>query len=274
MGKRKLESFDDYTRALKQKYGLGEGRSYKPWLRVQDVNSKGVRSPILGLKTKRTHHLLSSIESEFFFLAEHCDSVIDIREQFPLLPLNLSLRIASALDIKHPTHPITKAPIIITTDFVLTRKQTSGLSYEAASIKPAESAASFQDMAKVEIERVWWELLGIRLSLFTGNSVTNAQSRNISWATSPLRDKTYVANLEDLERAKESLTSGQYFKQDLCTQISYKTGKDHIDSLNLLRTLIATKAIIIDITYPLEDFKIIDILRVNRINEDLLIGNN
>lgn len=63
---RKLETFDDFKRALKNKYGLGEGHTYKPWLRVQDVKSQGVRSQIWGRKTKREHHMLSSIESEFF----------------------------------------------------------------------------------------------------------------------------------------------------------------------------------------------------------------
>lgn len=85
---RKLETFKDYSRALKGKYGLGEGKNYKPWLRVQDVKSKGIRSQIYGRKTQRIHHLLSSIESQLFYLNEFSDSVIDIREQFPLLPVN------------------------------------------------------------------------------------------------------------------------------------------------------------------------------------------
>lgn len=39
------------SRALKNKYGIDEGKVYKPWLRVPDVKSNGVRSKILGLKT-------------------------------------------------------------------------------------------------------------------------------------------------------------------------------------------------------------------------------
>lgn len=66
MAGRKLETFEDFSRALKNKYGVGEGELYKPWYRVQDVMSRGVRSQILGLKTNRIHHTLSSIETEFF----------------------------------------------------------------------------------------------------------------------------------------------------------------------------------------------------------------
>lgn len=49
---RRLETFEDYSRALKGKYGLGEGKDYKPWLRVQDVKSRGIRSQIYGRKTQ------------------------------------------------------------------------------------------------------------------------------------------------------------------------------------------------------------------------------
>lgn len=110
MASRKLKTFEDFNRALKNRYGVGEGNSYKPWLRVQDVKSIGVRSQILGLKTGRVHHTLSSLETEFFYLAEHSESVIDIREQFPLLPIGLSIKIAKLLGVAHPVHPETKSP--------------------------------------------------------------------------------------------------------------------------------------------------------------------
>jgi hypothetical protein len=103
---RKLEALNDYRRALKQKYGVGEGQDYKPWLRVQDVKSRGLSSKIQGIKVAREHHTLSQLETEFFYLAEFSDSVIDIREQFPLLPLNLSFKIAQTFEIEHPREAI------------------------------------------------------------------------------------------------------------------------------------------------------------------------
>ncbi len=96
---RKLERFEDFQRALKNKYGLGSGSSYKPWLRVQDVPSQGNSAKIQGLKTGREHHLLSENETCFFYLSEFCNSVIDIREQFPLLPLDVTQKIAAALGV-------------------------------------------------------------------------------------------------------------------------------------------------------------------------------
>lgn len=61
---RKLETSNDYQRALKNRYGHGTGANYKPWLRIQDVKSKGIRSLIYGKKSQRVHHMMYSIESE------------------------------------------------------------------------------------------------------------------------------------------------------------------------------------------------------------------
>lgn len=52
-------------------------------------------------KTGRVHHTLSEHESSFF-LAEFSDTIIDIREQFPLIPLDLSTKIAQLLGVGHP----------------------------------------------------------------------------------------------------------------------------------------------------------------------------
>jgi hypothetical protein len=65
---RKLEKLTDFQRALKNKYGLGERESYKPWLRVQDVRSHGNSSKIQGLKVFREHHTLSENETCFFYV--------------------------------------------------------------------------------------------------------------------------------------------------------------------------------------------------------------
>ena len=62
---RRLNTLEDYSRSLKNKYGLGEEENYKPWYRVQDVKSKGVSSKIQGMKINREHHTLSKQETVF-----------------------------------------------------------------------------------------------------------------------------------------------------------------------------------------------------------------
>ena len=54
-------------------------------------------------KTSRQHEFLSDLERNYFYLTEHSDFVFDIREQFPLLPLEETIVIADELGIKHST---------------------------------------------------------------------------------------------------------------------------------------------------------------------------
>lgn len=101
--------------------GQGRGAAYAPWLTVQDVPSQGLATRIRGHKTQRVHHLLSKLETDYFCLLEFAPTVTDIREQFPLLPLEETLAIAQSCDIRHPTDPKTQAPVVMTTDFVKLR---------------------------------------------------------------------------------------------------------------------------------------------------------
>lgn len=87
--------------------GSGIGADYKPWLKIQDVSSKGRSTRLKGIKTNRQHEFLSDLERNYFYLTEYSDVVIDIREQFPLLPLEETIVIADELGIKHPTDPKT-----------------------------------------------------------------------------------------------------------------------------------------------------------------------
>lgn len=262
---RKLESLKDYQRALKNRYGLGQGSEYKPWLRVQDVKSKGSRSLIFGRKSQRHHHMMSSIESEFFYLAEFSDKVIDIREQFPILPLNYTQKVARSLGLKHPTHPKTKEPVIMTTDQLLTVVSPQGVSYRAVSIKPESDSDKLRVLEKIDIERVCWELLGVRFSYFTGNELTNTQSRNINWATSPFRENPILFSDEQVDYALSTIRLGQCFIEDICNKFIAMNIASIDDSLLLVRYLIAEKHIEIDLSHNIPES---GILKVNVVKTD------
>ncbi|GAC08262.1 TnsA endonuclease N-terminal domain-containing protein [Paraglaciecola chathamensis] len=271
MAKRKLETFADYNRALKNKYGIGEYESYKPWLRVQDVTSKGVRSQIPGIKSKRKHHFMSLIETELFYLAEFSDSVVDIREQFPLLPINFSIKIAKSLDIKHPAHPVSKEPIIITTDLLLTRKINNVIVYEAFSVKPEDDSGDHRVIEKVEIERLWWELLGVKFHYYTGNHVTAIQSKNIKWATHSIRSDIPTFSDDYISASLQFVPIGKVFIKDICNDfIKYLEIKPE-NALELLRSLIGYRYVSVNLCRQLERDDIIEIY--SKANFDLGIAH-
>ncbi|MCV5830438.1 TnsA endonuclease N-terminal domain-containing protein, partial [Escherichia coli] len=104
----------------------------------------------------------SSVESNFFYLAEFNDSVIDIREQFPLFPLRLTQQIANHLHFQHPIlTQLTLLPFqilnLMTTHFLLTlRTPEGGLRYKAIAVKHNESIPE-REAQKLEIERMFWQ---------------------------------------------------------------------------------------------------------------------
>jgi len=269
---RKLETLEDYQRALQGKYGLGEGVGYKPWLRVQDVKSHGGRSQIYGRKTARTHHFFSSIEREFFYIAEFSDSVVDIREQFPLLPLNVSQKIARTINVEHPVHPKTKEPIIITTDFLLTLKTDRGIKYLAVSVKPESEMSDKRTLEKIDIERVWWELLNVDFLLFTGNEFTRIQSRNISWASAPFRENARMFSELQVTQALSQLAVGKCFIDEICDDLSEKNIVQHIEALTLLRFLISNKFIDVDLSLDMEESGMLEITNVRLIQDMVANG--
>ncbi|CAK3070924.1 transposase [Vibrio crassostreae] len=269
---RKLESFKDFERALKNKYGIGQGFDYKPWLRAKDVKSKGTRSLIYGRKSQRDHHMMSSIESEHFYLAEFSNSVVDIREQFPLFPLNYTQKIAKTLGVEHPKHPQSKEPIIMTTDQLLTIDSPQGTIYHAISVKPEDDSSDLRVLEKIDIERVCWELLGVKFSYFTGNELTRVQSSNLHWATSPFRENPKVFSSDQIDCALSVLAIGQYFIEDLCNQLISMNITSNDDALLLLRFLIADKFIDVDLSTNIPESGLIDVEYVAEHQGGILYG--
>lgn len=265
---RKLETLEDYKRSIKNGFGQGKNKEYKPWLRVQDVSSKGLSSKIFGIKTQREHHFLSKLETQCFLLVEFADSVIDIREQFPLLPLTLSNKIAKTLNIPHPKVPSTKELHVMTTDLILTINTVKGIRYEAISVKPESELENDRVAEKIDLERAWWQLLGVPFRVFCGNKSTEIQAQNISWFTDPIRHNIYFR--ESLELAVlRFLSSGNYELKSLVKSISKNTQLNDVDSINLLKVLIAKKRVSVNLNTPILESGIIEILAVGSTHNEV-----
>lgn len=179
MSKRKRTS--KVEKWIKEGRGTGIGLDYKPWLRIQDVSSLGRSTRLKGIKTGRQHEFLSDLERNYFYLTEHSDFVIDIREQFPLLPLEETIVIADELGIKHPTNPKTQEPVVMTTDFLLTVDKGEGIVELARTIKMKGELLKKRVIEKFEIERVYWERRQIDWGIVTEQEIPKEMARNISY---------------------------------------------------------------------------------------------
>lgn len=262
---RRFTSYQDYEKALCKGIGIGHAENYQPWLRAQDVKSDGNRSVILGLTTQRNHHVLSSIESDFFYLAEFNDSVVDIREQFPLFPLSLTQQIAEYLNVQHPIVrgiPGKKSPVlhVMTTDFVLTMKNEDGsFRYKAVAVKP-DKLIPPREAEKLEIERLFWTLLGVDFQIYVGSKQTKIQSKNICWATSAIRMDPGSYESLPYEFILRVLHPGDYPVDELLDMLAEVLRLERDEAMIMLQVIIAKKFIRVDLTYPIIEVGILRVL--------------
>lgn len=191
---------------IRQGFGQGRGVDYKPWLRVQDVPSQGVSSRIKGWTTGRVHDFFSQHELRYFFLLDWSPAIIDIREQFPLLPLEETLAIAAQLNYSHPLHPQTRSPIIMTSDFVLTRQQSTGSVEQVRTVKPAESLSSQRILEKLEIERCYWRQRGVNWGIVTDREIPEVFARNVAWIHPFRQPDALSLSTEELQQITQALT--------------------------------------------------------------------
>ena len=165
---------------LKKGRGQGHGKNYKPFLFTREVPSLGKSPRIKGWKTERIHHLLSQLESNYFYVLEWMLSIVDIREQFPL-PLEATLDIARRLSIKHPINPKTKEPEVITTDFLIDVRIDGNIILKARSTKYVIDLNNLRTIEKLEIERTYWKEQGVDWGIVTEEEIPKALAHNVEW---------------------------------------------------------------------------------------------
>jgi len=166
---------------LREGRGQGHFSEYKPWLTIHDFPSQGVVTRIKGWKSGRLHHYFSEhYELAHHYQMEWAEKCCDIREQFPLLPLEKTLYIAEKLGVKHPIDPKTKHPIVMTTDMLLTLKHEDDIKFVAHSIKPS-SKLNRRVLEKLEIEKSFFTDVNISWSLITEHQINYELVKNVEW---------------------------------------------------------------------------------------------
>lgn len=180
--KRSHISLKDIERWHRQGRGVGDGYQYRPWLRVREVPSLGRARRLKGLKTGRVHHLLSDLEYKHFLMLEFNDQVVDIREQYPLFPLDQLIGIAKARAITYPTYVGTSTPYVLTTDLLVTYRGDDGLNkLHARTIKYLVDLDDDRALEKLELERAHWEIKNATWDIGTEESINHIFFKNLNW---------------------------------------------------------------------------------------------
>lgn len=138
---------------LRRGQGVGIQAAYKPWLRVRDVPSRGTSSIVRGIRIPRPVHLLSQMETTYFFLLERRRSTQDCREQFPILDIARTLELCEELHVRHPHRGFYPEPFTI--DFMVTELIDGQPCFRAASIKTPNDALNPTVLSRLAVEHRW-----------------------------------------------------------------------------------------------------------------------
>ncbi|QHC05374.1 heteromeric transposase endonuclease subunit TnsA [Anoxybacillus sp. PDR2] len=243
-------TFERIDKYIKEGRGQGEFENYKPWLTVRDVPSNGRVAREMGTKVKREYHFLSDLERYFFYILEWQDSVVDIREQYPILEMEKTVEIAELLGFAHPKDPKTKINIVMTSDFMITYKNDQGdVCYAARSIKSFKDLLKKRTLEKLLIEKYYYDQLGIDWGVVTDKEI----------------NKDFAVNLQDLRqyqlfpfgvdegvldvlRHKISRVNPREKVIHTLKKLSEDIGIDEVTLLNALKSLISNKIISVNLT--------------------------
>lgn len=166
--------------------GQGHGKNYKPWIMVGEFRNRGESHIIPGIKIRgRSHHYFSVLEQRMHYLAEYLPSVVDFREQYPILPLQESLDIAARLGIKHPA--LHGHPKVITLDLLVTLQRPNKTVLAARSIKTSEELSDPRTREKQRLEKEICRLRGIPWTVATEKELTSTLEKSLKnlfrWTT-------------------------------------------------------------------------------------------
>ncbi|NFG38430.1 heteromeric transposase endonuclease subunit TnsA [Clostridium botulinum] len=262
----------DSEKLIKEGRGTGMGKEYIPWIRIQDVASLGRVTRVKGIKTGRQHELLSDMERNFFYMLEFSNDVIDIREQYPLLPIEDTMDIAMELGVTHPKDPKTNEPIVMTTDFLITKNNNGEYVEIARTIKSKDDLLNKRILEKFEIERLYWKRKEIDWGIVTENEIDKIIAHNISFVQG-YKDITTIDCFENIDNFElkdliyefiRRIIEDRRSARAICCEFDDDMNLPKGSGLSIYKYLIINKIIEIDITKEIDVNKYIPIINVRK----------
>lgn len=168
----------DFNNWVKKGRGKGRYEAYSPWITTQDCHSHTARFRVPCKRLNRLIHCLSNGERLACLALEWNPRVVEIREQFPLAPID-TLDICSELNLIHPH--VQGKNIVMTTDFLVTLLDEEGNeSLYAFQVKENEAELDKPRVnAKLTIEQKYWERKGIPWSVVLSSNMKGPRYDNL-----------------------------------------------------------------------------------------------
>lgn len=260
----------EIDRKIKEGRGLGDGMDYKPWIFVNEIPSKGRSHIQYGYLTGRDHHLLSDGENRFFHVAE-CSTYRrskDIREQYPLLPIDETLEIASQLGIDHPAVPAHSSNYtVMTTDFLITTTDGMLTTFFPRTVKRRNDLFDVRKVEKLTIEAVYWQRRNLDWGIVVVEDIPEILFRNLKLLRPSfnLNERMHEEDLYDITTYLSSYINTNdlplsHVARECDRSLGFETGT----SLPVAYHLILRNVWVVDLYSPIVPGKPLVVKRINQ----------
>ena len=245
-------------RFIKDGRGQGEYESYKGFTQIHDFGSLGRSSRIRTWRFNRILHLLSDIETRFFYLTEFDDSILQVKEHFPLYDFESVVGEQEDIDIRKFKDKQSGFPYILTTTFLITVKGNDGNTYDVArSVKASHELEKKAVIERFELIRRYFEKKGIDWGLVTQKEIPLAKARNIEWIhPAKFLEETTDFSKDDISHLTRILME-QFYKntkaiREITSSFDAQLNLEAGSGLLLFKHLLATKLIKIDMNKKID----------------------
>jgi hypothetical protein len=200
---------------------------------------------------------LSKRELAYFLILEWSPQVVDIREQYPLLPLAETVTLAEQCGVRHPTDPRSKAPIVMTTDFLVILSGQRWPVEQARTVKPVTALANQRTREKLEIERRYWARRQVDWGIVTEREIPQVLANNLELLRS-YRDLSGRLTLAEAQlKAVEVIVAAYIMNMDVPLREAAARCDQRLDleagtSLTVAYHLLATRQWQTDLNRPLD----------------------
>lgn len=186
------------------------------------------------------------------------DTVIDIREHYPLLDVEDTIKEKADLRFDLFIDKDSGVPYVINTNFLITVKNNDANNlYIARTVKMATELEKKNTLERLEIERRYWTAKNVDYGIVTQKQIFNIFSKNIEWVHPSLysyqdrgfsqEDMMYMSGVL-IERLVDSTHSIRKITSDFDKEFNYESGT----GLFVFKFLIASKQIDIDMMSPID----------------------
>lgn len=196
---------------LRQGRGKGTGPDYLPWIFGREFNSRGTATSIPDWKHGRMIQCLSQAERWFYYRLRWNDRVVDIREQFPLLPLSETTEIAAMFGTKGSFNN----RMVMTTDFLITMDDGSEM---ALTVKAGKDDVTPRGNELLNIEREYWRRRGVKYFIGFKEDLNPTEIMNIRYAVACYRKEDVF---DDISLARY-LVANKIIEVDMNNPLDYR----------------------------------------------------